>query len=100
MGKLIVGFLAGLILGGVGAIFMSGGAMGVGAATGLSAGICSIVEAAEQTQMMTPDQIEQVLVKAIENMKSVSDDELPGAVDGVATVADCKTFMANLRAGK
>lgn len=104
MGKLILGLIAGLVIGGVGATFVgsrvAGEAMGAGVATGLSAGICSIVEAAGQSGLLTPDQIGQVLIRAAENVQSVSGQALPGAADAAASIEECRGFMESLRADR
>jgi hypothetical protein len=73
--------------------------MGAGVATGLSAGICSVVEAAEQSGLLDAAQIEQVLSVAADNMRSVSDEGLQQASGGAGTLAECKDFMEKLRSG-
>jgi hypothetical protein len=104
MGKLILGLIAGLVIGGIGATILgsgvAGGAMGVGVATGLSAGICSVVEAAEQSGLLTPEEIGEILTRAAQNMQSLSGETLSGAADAAGTVEDCRGFMENLRAGR
>jgi hypothetical protein len=104
MGKLILGLIAGLVIGGVGATILgsgvAGGAMGVGVATGLSAGICSVVEAAEQSGLLTPEQIGQILTRAAENMQSLSGETLPDAADAAGSVEACRGIMESLRAGR
>jgi hypothetical protein len=104
MGKLFLGLIVGLVLGGGGATLLgarvAGGAMGVGAATGLSAGICSVVEAAEQSGLLTPEEIGQVLTRAAENMQSRSGEALPASADAAGSVEECRGFMESLRAGR
>jgi hypothetical protein len=104
MGKLILGLIIGLAVGGIGATLLgsrlAGGAMGVSVATGLSAGICSVVEAAEQSGLLTAEQIEQVLTRAAENMQSLSSETLPQDADLAGSVEECRGFMDSLRAGR
>ncbi len=64
-GKVFIAILVlavGAIIGGICALSLGGGAMaGIGVATGLSAGICSTVQAAVAEGLLTPEQVDQVL---------------------------------------
>jgi hypothetical protein len=104
LGKLILGLIIGLAVGGIGATLLgsrlAGGAMGVGVATGLSAGICTVVEAAEQTGLLTPEQIEQILTRAAENVQSLSGETVPQGADLAGSVEECRGFMERLRASQ
>jgi hypothetical protein len=104
LGKLILGLIIGLAVGGIGATLfgsrLAGGAMGVGIATGLSTGICTVVEAAEQSGLLTPEQIEQVLARAAENMQSLSGEAVPQGADLAGSVEECRGFMDSLRASQ
>jgi hypothetical protein len=96
MGKVIIGLVLGLVIGAVGALVFGGGAMmGVGAGTGLVTGICSVVEAAQQSGLLTPDQINQVLAKAAENM---SGHPLAAGTEIADSGAQCEQVMKNVRA--
>lgn len=97
MGKVVFGII-GLIIGALGGTMfggsmLAGSAAGVGIATGLSAGICSTVIAAEEEGLLTPEQVNQVLARAATDMgASVPDDA--ALVD---TKADCEAVMQKLR---
>lgn len=100
MGKLaygIGGLVVGLITGGYGALNLGGGAMmGAGAAVGLETGICMVVEAAEQSGLLSAEQIDEILARAAEN---ASGAELPEGSDLAETAAQCGDFLARMRAG-
>lgn len=104
MGRVLIGLLVGLVLGAGGALLLGsrlmGGAMGAGVATGLSAGICSVVQAADDSGLLTPEQIEQVLSAAAANLRSISGDTLPQSADFSRTIAECRSFMNDLRTGQ
>jgi len=101
MGKFAVGIISlvvGLVLGAIGALTVGGGAMaGVGVATGLTTGICMTVEAAEDIGLMTPDQVEEVLARAAENLSSVGGMPEGQQSEIADTSAECKNFMEKLR---
>ncbi|WP_343115855.1 hypothetical protein [Ostreiculturibacter nitratireducens] len=101
MGKFlpaIVALVVGIVIGGYGALSLGGGAMmGAGAATGLVTGMCSVVEAAEQTALLTPEQIDQVLARAAENMSS---GELPEGAEIAGSSEQCAEALAKLRAAQ
>lgn len=101
MGKALIAVL-GLIVGAALGVFfvapvLTGAAAGVGVATGLSAGICATVQAAEEEGLMTQEQIDQVLNRAATNMADLAGEEAPG--DIVGAVADCEAVMDRLRSG-
>ncbi len=96
--KMLIGLVLGAVIGVVGAMTLGGGAMmGVGAATGLSMGICSVVEAAQQSGLLTAEQIDQMLAKAAENM---SGQPLATDTATAGSVAQCEQVMRDLRAGR
>ncbi|SNT41058.1 hypothetical protein [Tropicimonas sediminicola] len=98
MGKVLIGVI-GLVVGLVGGA-MFGGAMiggtaaGVGIATGLSAGVCSTIGAAEAEGLLTPEQADQVLTRAAADMAQLSGVEAPGEI--VGSTAECEGLMERL----
>lgn len=99
MGKIMIGMLVGLVLGGAGALFLGGGALlglgaGTGIATGLSAGICSTVTAAQELGLMTAAQVDEVLNKAVLDVTGQA--SLPDDQTIVDSTAQCEEFMAKL----
>ena len=104
MGKLAVGIislLVGLIVGAIGALTVGGGAMaGVGIATGLSSGVCMTVEAAENLGLLTDEQVDQVLARAVENLNAAVELPESGDTKVVGSAAECREFMDRLRAAK
>ncbi len=99
MGKVLIGIL-GLVIGAAMGIFlvapvMTGAAAGVGIATGLSAGICATVQAAQEEQLLTPEQIDQVLNRAAADMAELSGEAAPEEM--VGGVNDCAEVMERLR---
>lgn len=96
MGKLILGLIIGLVIGGGGALVLGGGAMmGAGVATGLSAGMCSTLSAAQDAGLVTAEQADQVLLAATQKLADVDVSEtgpLVGSSDG------CEEVLANLKA--
>lgn len=101
MGKFVVGIISlvvGLVLGAFGALTVYGGTMaGAGVATGLTAGICMTVEAAEDLGLMDPEQIEDVLTRAAENLSSAGVVPEGQPSDVADTSAECRSFMEKLR---
>ena len=70
MGKLIIGIVIGLVVGAVGAFSFGGGAaMGLGVATGLSAGACSVLKGAQAENLITAEQADQILNRVNTEMK-------------------------------
>ena len=100
MGKLLIG-LVGLVVGAIGgALFggalIGGSAAGVGIATGLSAGICSTVTAAQEEGLLTAEQVDQVLNRAAADAAAAAGTTAPEGIVGNAD--DCASVMENLRA--
>ncbi|MGG7644799.1 hypothetical protein ACQ5SP_08355 [Rhodovulum sp. YNF3179] len=99
MGKLVIGLL-GLVVGLVGgAIFggalIGGAATGVGIATGLSAGICSTVQAAQEEGLLTAEQVDQVLLRAAQDMGG--SEVVADGSEMVGSAAECDAVMQRLR---
>ncbi|MCU9840478.1 hypothetical protein OEZ49_22265 [Ruegeria sp. WL0004] len=99
MGKVLTGIL-GLVIGAALGIFlvapfMTGTAAGVGIATGLSAGICATIQAAQEEQLLTPGQIDQVLNRAAADMAALSGEAAPEEM--VGGVDECSEVMERLR---
>ncbi len=101
MGKFAVGIISlivGLVGGAVGALTVGGGAMaGAGVATGLTTGICMTIEAAEDLGLMTPEQVEDVLTRAAENLSSLGAAPEGQPSEVADTSAECRSFMEKLR---
>lgn len=99
MGKVaisIISLIVGIVIGGAGAMTIGGGLMaGIGAATGLSGGICMTIEAAQDLGLMNDEEVDQVLTKATENLSGVS--EIPDDQKIVGSAAQCQEVMAKLR---
>jgi hypothetical protein len=92
VGTLIIGLIVGLIGGTMfGGALIGGSATGIGAATGISAGICSTVRAAEEEGLLTPEQVDQVLTRAAADMsgKAASESIVGGA-------SECEQVMQTL----
>jgi hypothetical protein len=98
MGKVaisIISLVVGVVIGGIGAMTIGGGLIGIGVGTGLSAGICMTIEAAEELGLMNDEQVDQVLTKAAENISGVT--ELPEDQKIVGSAEQCKEVMAKLK---
>jgi hypothetical protein len=92
----IIGLVIGLAVGGYGGLSLGGGAMmGMGVATGLSAGICATVEAAQEEGIMTAGQVDQVLKRAAADLGGVT--KLPQGEEMVGGAAECQAVLARLR---
>ncbi|MGE5153700.1 MAG: hypothetical protein ACM3ST_06760 [Bdellovibrio bacteriovorus] len=102
MSKVLIAVIAlviGLALGGFGALTLGGGMMaGVGAAAGLSAGICSTVRAAQDEGFMTAEQVDRVLTRATQDLSGRT--ELPAGQEIVGSAAACEKVLARLREAK
>ena len=97
MGKLLIGLVAGLLIGAFGALSFGGGAMmGAGVATGLSAGICSTVQAAQDEGIMTAGQVDQVLGRAAADIAKLG--SLPSDEKVVGAAADCAMVLEQIKA--
>ncbi|SIS87368.1 hypothetical protein SAMN05421759_10511 [Roseivivax lentus] len=91
MGKIIAAGI-GLVVGAVGGMMLGGGAlMGAGVATGLSAGICATVQAAQEEGIMTAEQVDQVLTRASQDLGSSEVVSDPAAM--VGTADQCQSVM-------
>ena len=96
MGKFLVGLIVGLVAGAVGAFtFGSGAAMGLGVATGLSAGACSVLNGAQAESLITAEQADQILNRVNAEMASMQGVET--TEDIVGSAAACDDFIARLR---
>lgn len=90
-GSAVIGLVVGLVGGVLGGTVLGGGAMaGVGAATGISTGICSTVRAAQDLDLLTPEQVDAVLAKTVSDAggKLQEDDALVGSAQA------CDDFLA------
>lgn len=101
MGKLLIAILAlvlGAVIGGIAMLSIGGGAMaGIGIATGLSAGICSTVQAAEDEGLLSAAQVDQVLNRAASELASLSGSDFEGQ-EIVGSATQCVSVMDKLRA--
>lgn len=100
MNKLVVGIL-GLVAGAIGGAVVGGSliggtAAGIGIGTGLSAGICSTVQAAQEEGLLTAEQVDQILVRAAEDMAGA--EGLPEGTSIVGGAAECAKVMETLKA--
>ena len=99
MGKALIAILSLVIGAALGVFFvapvMTGAAAGVGIATGLSAGICATAQAAQEEQLLTPEQIDQVLNRAAADMAELAGEEAPAEL--VGAVGECDAVMERLR---
>ena len=100
MGKAVLAIVAlvvGIAIGALGAMSLGGGAMlGAGVATGLSAGICATVEAAQEEGPLTAEQVDQVLRRAAQDVGGTA--ALAQGETMVGGAADCAAVMDRLRA--
>lgn len=101
MGKVLIGVVAlvvGVALGAFGGLSLGGGAMmGAGVATGLSAGICSTVQAAQEEGLLTAEQVNQVLSRSVRDIAEMA--SLPAGETIVGGAADCAAVLEQLKAG-
>ena len=95
MGKLAIGVLIGAILGFFGGSMMLGSAVGIGAATGLSAGICSTVKAAQEEGFLDTAQVDKVLTRAASDTAAMSGQAFEGEI--VNSAAGCDAALEKLR---
>lgn len=96
MSRVFIG-LIGVVLGALLGIFLIapiliGGAAGVGIATGLSAGICSTMTAAQEEGLLSSEQIDQILTRAAsdiaERTTTVVDEPIVGSIENCGDVLD------------
>lgn len=90
-GALVIGLLVGW-LGGM--LFGGGAMMGAGAASGLSIGVCSTVQAAQQLDLLTPQQVDEVLHQAAHNISG--NEAIPDDQKLVGSAQACDALMAKL----
>ena len=99
MGKALIGIaglVIGLVIGGIfGGSILGGAAAGIGIATGMSAGVCSTVIAAQEEGLLTPEQVDQVLTRAAEDIAEMSGETSPEAIVGSAS--ECEGVMERIR---
>ena len=98
MGKVVTGII-GLIIGAVlgvviGGPLMMGSAAGVGIATGLNAGICTTVTAAENEGLLSPEEVDQVLTRAASDIAAMQGLELEN--ESLGSSENCEQVMADL----
>lgn len=99
MSKTLVAVLAlvvGLVLGGVGGMAMIGASTGIGVATGLSAGICGIVKAAQDEELLTDEEVDRVFNRAASNLSTLTGTEDEGTTI-VGGASECDAVLAKLR---
>lgn len=99
MGKAIIGLLGlvvGLVVGVFGGGALTGGSMmGIGVATGLSAGVCATIQAAQEEGLMSAEQVDQVLLRAAKDLGGAAD--LPEGAEMVGSAEQCKAVMDKLK---
>ncbi|WP_369025835.1 hypothetical protein [Qipengyuania sp. RANM35] len=102
MSKTVVGILA-FVAGLAGGAFLVapliGGTMvGVGAGVGLSTGICSTAQAAQELGYLTPGQLDEVLNKAAMDLSGKA--EIPEGEKAANSAAACKEVMDRIANAK
>lgn len=99
MARYLIGGVIGLLLGGLFMTFAVGAMVGAGAgagiAVGLSAGVCTTVRAAQDLDIMTPEQVDEVLTLATRNFESAV--ELEEGTEIVGSAAQCDEVLQRLR---
>lgn len=88
---LIVGLVGGTLVGGS---LIGGAAMGAGAGVGLSAGICSTVQAAQDLNYLSDAQVDEVLSQAAKDLSGKT--ELAEGEEIVGSSAACADVMTKL----
>lgn len=79
-----------------GGALTGGSAAGVGVATGLYAGICSTITAAQEEGMLTPEQVDQVINRATADATAAAQTAAPESV--VGNPDECAAVMDRLKA--
>ncbi|MBB95071.1 MAG: hypothetical protein CML68_10760 [Rhodobacteraceae bacterium] len=87
--------LIGCAVGFFGSNVVTGAALGVGIATGASAGICMTIGAADAEGLLTPEEIDQVMTRAAADMAGLTGDAPSSALVGARE--DCAKVMDQLR---
>ena len=99
MGKTAIGVIALLVglVGGplIGGSLIGGAAMGAGAGVGLSAGICSTLQAAQELNYLSDTQVDEVLSQAAMDLSGKT--ELAEGEEIVGSSAACAEVMAKLQ---
>ena len=94
MGKPITGIVIGLVVGVVGALTLGGGAeMGLGVATGLSASACCVLKGAQEENLITAEQADQILNRVNTEMAAYRALERPKKLS--AALRTVTTFSRN-----
>jgi hypothetical protein len=95
----IICLIGGLVIGTFfGGALIGGGAVGIGVATGLGAGICSTVQAAQNEGIMTAEQVDQVLNRAAADLAAMSGDETHDTPEEiVGSAAECEAILTKLK---
>ncbi|MBX7492660.1 hypothetical protein K3163_05515 [Qipengyuania sp. 1NDW9] len=97
MGKVGIALLFGVLglLGGALLIgpLIGGAMMGAGAGSGLTLGTCSTVKAAQELGYLTPEQVDETLTRAAEDMggQALAEDQ-----QIVGSAAACDEALANI----
>lgn len=84
------GFLAGVTIG-------VGGGTGMGVATGLSVGACGIANAAQDEGLLTPDQVDQVLNRAVTDLRALSPEIETDAEKIASGSFECDAVLKRFR---
>ena len=98
--KIFLIFGAGAIVGGIASIILASGIFtgigaGVGIATGMQDGACLAVEAAKDQDMITAEQVDEVLNAAA---RLIASDEYGAAADSTGGNVECEKIVAGLKA--
>jgi hypothetical protein len=93
--KGILIFVLGLLVGGGAAITFGGGAMmGAGAGMGLVTGVCSVVDTAVTSGLLSADQIDALLAQTAKQFSATADAATAQSAD---SAEKCAAVMAKLR---
>lgn len=88
----VLGLIAGVIIGGIGATMLAGGAMmGAGAGAGIMTGTCSTVMAGKELGLLDDAQIDAVLARMAQDLGA---DAAELKVKPGQAASDCSAFMA------
>ncbi|MDP5307119.1 hypothetical protein [Paracoccus spongiarum] len=101
MGKVVIGLVLGLAAG-IGAMLYIGSTAvgigtGAGAAMGISAGLCAMVEAANQSGVLTPEQLDTLIAQA---SGALAGSDAAPQTEVAGSVAQFETVMSDLRAAR
>ena len=94
---IVLSLLAGGAIGGiVGGVLGFGAGAGNGIAVGLPAGVCGVTRAAQDEGLLSKAQVDQVLNRAVSNLKAIAPDaEVSETITGASE--ECDKILAKLK---